>query len=151
MTDWHVDLARALVPEAPAGFAPDGAASLEIALGHARSAISYALELARAHRIPANGRVCGDDVWMVLGDRRVRFTLNRRERRVVVARSGHDEMRAEWEATKRAIVDGGGGIVDLGAVAREAIDGIVNEWRALGAERDPSSPPPDFDDTPTKN
>src|SRR6516164_4738736 len=94
MDDWHRRLARELVAETPAGSVPDTAAALEIAFGEARSAVTYALELARAHRIPASGNVAGDDIWLQLGDARVRFTLNRREGHVAVSRPDRDEVRA---------------------------------------------------------
>ena len=97
MDDWHRKLAKELVQGTPTGTLPDAAvaaaAALEIAFGHARSALTYVLELARAHRIPATGCVTGDDLWLQLGEGRVRFTLNRREGHVAVLRPGHDEAR----------------------------------------------------------
>jgi hypothetical protein len=142
MDDWHRKLARELVSETPAGFVPDAAAALEIAFGEARSAITYALELARAHHIPAAGNVAGDGVWLQLGDGRVRFVLNRREGNLTVVRPGHDEVRiALAEAAK----------TDLGKMAREAIDALVAAWRALPVEaKRQSTPPPDFEEEPTK-
>jgi hypothetical protein len=138
MDDWHRKLVNELGKETPSGTVPDAAASLEIAFGQARSAITYALELARAHHIAAAGNVAGDSVWLQLGEGRIRFTLNRRSGDVVVIRPGHDEIRVTVET-------------DLGAMAREAIDALVQAWRALppGAKR-PSSPPSDFEDEPTK-
>jgi hypothetical protein len=142
MDDWHHKLVKELVQETPAGFVPGAAASLEIAFGKARSALTYVLELARAHRIPATGSVTGDDVWFQLGEGRVRFTLNRREGHVVVVRPGHDEARVPGN-----VGDG----QDLGAMARDAIDALVAAWRAGPAEaRRPSAPPPEFEDEPTK-
>jgi hypothetical protein len=141
MDDWHRKLVEELVADTPSGFAPDTATSLEIELGKARSAVAYALEVARAHRVPATGSVTGDDVWLSLGGARARFTLNRREGHVVVARPGHDEVR---------VCKGGGG-EDLGLVARAAIDALVAAWRAQPArKRTPSAPPPEFEDEPTK-
>jgi hypothetical protein len=140
MDDWHHRLVKELVQETPAGFKPDAAASLEIAFGQARSAITYVLELCRAHRIPAVGNVSGDDVWFELGGQRVRFTLNRREGHVVAGKPGED-------ARPVGAAEAGG----LGALAREAIDGIVAAWRARPAhEKRPSAPPPDFEEEPTK-
>jgi hypothetical protein len=142
MEDWHRKLARELVSETPAGFVPGEAASVEIAFGEARSAITYALELARAHRIPAAGNVAGDGIWLQLGDGRVRFVLNRREGNVTVVRPGHDESRITLAEALKA---------DLGKMAREAIDALVAAWRALPVEaKRPSAPPPDFEDEPTK-
>jgi hypothetical protein len=145
MDDWHRKLARDLVSETPAGFVPDAAASLEIAFGHARSALTYALELARAHRIPAAGNVAGDAIWLQLGDGRVRFLLNRREGHVMVVRAS----QASHDETRIALADAAQ--ADLGKMAREAIDALVADWRALPAEaKRPSAPPPDFEDEPTK-
>ncbi len=142
MDDWHRKLATDLAQETPAGFVPEPAAALEIAFGHARSALTYALELARAHRIPAAGNVAGDSIWMQLGERRVRFTLNRRAGEVVVLHRGQDEQRV------RA---GGEGGADLGAMARAAVDDMVEAYRALPREsKRPSAPPSDFEDEPTK-
>lgn len=142
MDDWHRKLARELVSETAAGFVPDAAAALEIAFGQARSAITYALELARAHHIPAAGNVAGDGIWLQLGDGRVRFVLNRREGNVTVLRPGQDETRIPLAEAAKA---------DLGKMAREAIDALVAAWRALPAEaKRPSAPPPDFEEEPTK-
>src|SRR5579871_3679814 len=142
MDDWHQKLVRDLVAETPAGFVPDAAAALEVAFGQARSAIAYALELARAHRIPAAGNIGGDDVWLRLGDGRVRFVLNRREGQVLVTRPGQDEARFAAGAIDAA---------QLGALAQGAIDALVAGWRALPAhEKKTSAPPAEFEDEPTK-
>jgi hypothetical protein len=138
MDDWHHRLVGELVKDSPAGMAPDAATALEVAFGHARSALTYALELARAHRIPATGYVAGDSIWMQLADQRIRFTLNRREGHVLVLRPGEDEAAVARDA-------------DLGKLARDAIDGLVAAWRALPADaRRPSGPPREEDDEPTK-
>jgi hypothetical protein len=161
MDDWHRKLARDLVSETPAGsaqnaregerFAPDAAQLLEIAFGHARSTVAYALELARAHRLPAAGSLAGDDVWLQLGEAKARFTLNRREAHVVASRPGKSETRYRYDKTMGALVDGDSVPSDLGAIAREAVDAIVAAWRARPArERVPSAPPPEFEDEPTK-
>ena len=141
MDDWHRRLVNELGKETAAGSVPDAAASLEIAFGKARSAIAYALELARAHHITAAGNVAGDSVWLQLGDGRIRFTLNRRAGDVVVIRPGHDETRVTAET-------------DLGSMARESIDALVTAWQALPpAAKRPSAPPSaasDFEDEQTK-
>ena len=142
MEDWHRKLARELVSETAAGFVPDAAASLEIAFGQARSAITYALELARAHHIPAAGNVAGDGIWLQLGEGRVRFVLNRRDGYVTVVSPGRDEARLPLAEAAKA---------DLGKMAREAIDALVAAWRALPIEaKRQSTPPPDFEEEPTK-
>lgn len=155
MDDWH----RKLVGELAGGHGGglDSAVELEIALGQARAAVAYALELARAHRVVTAGHAMGDDVWLQLGDGRVRFTLNRRAGHLVFARVGAaaatpHELRLRWDGSRRAIVDDDGEAVDVGATAREAIDALVAAWRALPPrDRPPSAPPPDYDDEqPTK-
>jgi hypothetical protein len=143
MDDWHWKLARDLVQGTPTGTLPDAAAAaaaaLEIAFGQARSVIAYALELARAHRIPAVGNVAGDDVWLQLGEGRVRFTLNRRSGAVVVQRPGHPEVNV-------SLGDG-----DLAAMAREALDGLVTAWRSSPANLCIlTAPAVDPEDMPTK-
>jgi len=141
MDEWHRKLVKDLTQETAAGFAPDAAVSLEIAFGQARSALTYALELARAHRIPVAGNVTGDSIWLQLGDGRVRFTMNRRAGEVGVLRPGQDE----------TTVKAGGEGEDLGAMARSAIDGMVAAFKALpAASKRPSMPPADFEDEPTK-
>jgi hypothetical protein len=139
MDDWHRRLVTDLTQETAAGFVPDAAASLEIAFGQARSALTYTLELARAHRIPVAGNVTGDSIWLQLGEQRIRMTMNRRAGEVIVLRPGHDEV---------AVRAGG---EDLGAMARSAIDAMVAAFKALpAASKRPSMPPSDFEEEPTK-
>jgi hypothetical protein len=139
MDDWHRRLVKELVKETAAGVLPESAASLEIGFGQARSAVAYALELARAHRVPVTGSVTGDDLWLQLGEGRLRFMLSRREGCVFVLRPGQEETRVRP------------GEADLGTMAREAIDALVAAWRAGPAQpRTPSAPPPEFEDEPTK-
>jgi hypothetical protein len=139
---WHQNLVRELVAETPAGRVPDAVAALEVGFGEARGAVAYALEVARAHRIAATGGVNGDDVWLSLGEGRVRFTLNRREGHVIVSRPDVPEVRVPSEGQSEA---------QLGAMAREAIDALIARWRALPPHaKRPSAPPADFEDEPTK-
>jgi hypothetical protein len=149
MDDWHRKLVEQLVGDTPKGFVPDSGTALEIAFGKARSAVAYTLELARAHRVPATGSVTGDDVWLALGEGRVRFTLNRREGHVVVHRPGQDELRLRGGDVASA--GGAGTGEDLGTLARASIDALVAAWRAQPMRpRTPSAPPPEFEDEPTK-
>lgn len=159
MDDWYGRLARDLVSETPAGVLPDGVAAMEIAFGDARSVVAYALELARAHRLPVAGSVLGDDVWLRFGDGRLQLTLNRRKAQVEVevmapgpSLPKEREVVVRWDGPKRALVDAAGETTDLAAVAREAIDVLVADWRARPAseKRLSSAPPPDLDDEPTK-
>jgi hypothetical protein len=155
--EWHDKLARNLMAATPARAPSEGAASIEIAFGEARSAIAYALELARAHRLPATGRVAGDDVWLQLGEGQMRVTLNRRDNYMVLdlhvpgrSTSRHEETRVTWR--DGALVDGQGAKVDPKAASRAMIDVIVAEWssRPLNERAISSAPPPDLDDEPTK-
>lgn len=139
MDDWHRKLVTDLTQETAAGFVPDAAAALEIAFGQARTALTYTLELARAHRIPAAGNVAGDSIWLQLGEGRIRFTMNRRAGDVIVLRPGQDETKVTAAGE------------DLGAMARSAIDALVAAFKALPASsKRPSAPPSDFDEEPTK-
>jgi hypothetical protein len=149
MDEWRQKLARNLVAQTPAGFLPGAAASLEIALGIARSELAYVIELARAHRIPATGNVAGDDVWMRLGEARVRATLNRREGVLAIAREGHDDVRLSWDEGKRAMVGTDGAPADVRAMVRDAIDALVSTWQTAGAKRDSDDAP--NSDHPTKS
>src|ERR1035438_7467259 len=126
MDDWHSKLARDLMAGTPAHAVPDAAASMEIAFGQARSAVTYALELARAHRFPASGSVVGDDVWLRFGDGPFRLTLNRRDGHILVdahvpgpSKPRHDETRLRWK--EGVFVDDGGAAVDPSAITRTAI------------------------------
>jgi hypothetical protein len=153
--EWHRKLALELGAETPAGAVLDGAAHLEIAFGKARSVVTYALELALAHRVPATGCVTGDDIWLRLGEGRARFTLNRREGFVAVSESKTGDARVRWDDARSLMVQIGaadaGDVVDLDALARGAVDSIVADWRAsVGTTGRLSAPPPDFDDEPTK-
>jgi hypothetical protein len=175
MDDWQRRLARDIVAETPAGKLPDAEATLEVAFGDARAAVTYALELARAYRLPAAGSVVGDHLWMRLGDGKMRLTLNRRSATIEAdvslcsaaaasasAQPGAKDAKAPdnvaivslltWRQGEGALVDDRGTPTDLGAVARAAIDALVADWKARPpAEKKLSSaPPPDLEDTPTR-
>ena len=155
MDDWQRRLASEIVAETPAGKLPDGEAALEVSFGDARAALTYALELARAHRLPATGSVAGDSLWLRLGDGRVRLTLNRRggavETDLSLPSRTPKASVVRWKE-QGGLVDDRGAQADLGAVARSAVDAIVAEWRARppGDKKLSSAPPPDLEDTPTR-
>jgi len=157
MDDWHSKLARDLMAETPSGAVFDAGASMEIAFGQARSAITYALELARAHRLPATGRVEGDEVWLRFGHGQGSLTLNRREGYIAVEVHlpgppvARREQQLRWH--DRGFVDDSGGPADPGAITRTLIDELVADWRSRPESergRLSSAPPPDLDDEPTK-
>jgi hypothetical protein len=155
MDDWQRKLARDIVAETPAGKLEDREATLEIAFGDARAAVTYALELARAHRLPAAGSVIGDHLWMRLGDGRVRLTLNRRaatvETDVTLGSPETERKLVRWQEGG-GLVDDGGSPADLGDVARAGIDALLAGWKArpAGEKKLSSAPPPDLEDTPTR-
>jgi hypothetical protein len=166
MDDWQRKLAREIVAETPTGTLPDGEATLEVAFGDARAAVTYALEIARAHRLPATGSVVADQLWMRLGDGKVRLTLNRRVGAVEVdvslpgaatsqtPKETTSEMRVvRWKEAEHKLVDDRGSATDLGELARSAIDAIVADYRARPPSEKKqlsSAPPPDLEDTPTR-
>lgn len=108
--------------------------ALEIALGHARSEITYVLELGRAHGLPFAGHVHGDDVWLVLGDGRamVRFTYDRRHFAIAVRAPGQDERKVAWDDKSSALTCGGLLFDDeqMKTVVRSSIDAAVVAWKA---------------------
>lgn len=153
MDDWHQKLARHLVARAASAGREDHSTALEVAFGRARAATAYALELARAHRVPASGGTVGDDIWIQIGDDRARFTLNRRAAYIAV-RTDHDERRLQWDDGRRAVVDGLGAPSDLERIAQAAIGAIIERWyRSPAAEllaKLPPQPEIEREDEPTK-
>jgi hypothetical protein len=153
MDDWHRKVARELVARTPSGVLDPHAGALEIAFGDARAAIAFTLEIARAHRIVASGCIVGDDLWIQLGDARARFTLNRRESRVIV-RAPSGEQHLHWDPATNAMVDGTGSPADLEALARITLDAIIDQWRCSPTIELLSIVPPqpdlEQDDEPTK-
>jgi hypothetical protein len=111
--------------------------------------VAYVLELARAHRINAAGHMTGDDVWMDLSGRRVRFTLNRRDRNVAVRIGDQERRLVHWDEAQSTMVDGSGGPEHLGSTARRAIDAIIASW-ATAEDRYDTSSGREFEDEPTK-
>ncbi len=148
--DWHVRLLHALASDSRS-VCSDEVTFLEIAFGQARTAIAYAVELARAHRIPAQGTTTGDDVWFQLGDWRTRVMLNRRERHLIARRPGQDEVAVRWDSeSDTAVTDEGP--VDVGALTRDGIDAVVAAWRAqLGSQRVETAPPRNTEDELTRS
>ncbi len=111
-------------------FSPEGATALEIALGKARSELTYWLELGRAHHLPVVGNVMGDEVWIRLGESTLRFTLDRTASLVTTSAAGKAATTMAWDAARRTIVDGEGAPVDVDALVRASVDAIVSAWRA---------------------
>jgi hypothetical protein len=159
--EWREQLAARLLgatAAVPADFSPTGATALEIAFGRVRSEITYVLEFARAHGLPATGSVIGDDVSLRLGENATYFRINRRERCITAELPGRDEERLTWDGVKRTIVDTVGNAIDMKPFVRHAIDTVINGWRASTPALNPrtatvrdlpvskSDPPPAGDD-----
>jgi hypothetical protein len=141
---WHRAVARALAVPALS----EDLAAFEIEFGRVREVVVYVLELARAHRLPASGNVVGDDVWIVFGQARARFTLNRREG-VLHVRTMRIDQRLAWSTELRGVVDGSRRPCDLKALARGAMNELIAQWQT---ERSPmvSSTAREYEDEPTK-
>jgi hypothetical protein len=152
MDDWHRKLAERVIAQTPARSQSEAESGLEAALGRARSAVAYLLEIARAHRVAVTGNLAGDDVWVQLGaGPQARFTLNRRDGHLTVRGPGSDDRALRWDPACKSLVDASGSLVDLEAVARGALDVLVAEWAAHpaldGASRSGGR---EFEDEPTK-
>jgi hypothetical protein len=131
--EWRERLAAQLLGAAapsPRDFSPGAVTALEIAFGHARSEVTYVLEFARAHALPATGSVIGDEVSLTLGRGTVRLRIDRRERCITVTVPGEDLAQLTWDETRRAVVRAGGGEVEMRTFVRAAIDALVADWRA---------------------
>lgn len=136
--DWHVRLHHDLASDSRSVASDEGTA-LEIAFGQARTAVTYAIELARAHRIPVQGASSGDDVWFQLGDWRTRIMLNRRERRLIARQPGREEAHVRWDCDRGTAMSENGP-VDVGTLAREGIDAVVAAWRAQAGSHHAEAP-----------
>jgi hypothetical protein len=151
MLDWHRRVAADLTARTPSGGPDEGDVALEVALGQAREAIAFVLELARAHRIAAAGNLIGDDVWVHLGAARARFTLSRRDARITFRQSPGEGTIIRWEAAQSALVDARGQRVEALSVARRAMDSLLTEWSTNPVLETTSSPRhKELDDEPTK-
>jgi hypothetical protein len=134
MDPWRQKQLQQIVPDAQKKAQELAAATqLEIALGHARSEIAYALELARANnnqggRVAAGGQVYGDEVWMSLGEHRLSFLFNRRELHIDVVIPGQAPTTITFDGQK--LVMSGGTPVDMHAFVRAAIDTTVSLWKS---------------------
>jgi hypothetical protein len=131
--EWREQLALRLLgatAAVPSDFSPTDATALEIAFGRVRSEVTYVLEFARAHGLPATGSVIGDDVSLRLGENATHFRIQRRERCITAMMPGRGDERLTWNAEKRTMVDGEGRAIEMKPFAREAIDTVINGWRA---------------------
>ena len=142
---WHRAVARALAVPTLA----EELAEFEIAFGRIREVVTYVLELARAHRLPASGNVIGDDVWILFGQERARFTLNRREE-VLIVRTTKLEQRFPWSKELHSVVDSSGRPCDVKALARSAMGELIAQWQADRSPRLAASSSREYEDEPTK-
>ena len=117
-------------------FSPAGSTALEIALGKARSELTYLLEFGRAHHLPVVGNVMGDEVWIRLGDTTLKFTLDRAAVAMTALVVGQPPVVMSWDDARQRIARETGDVIDVDAFVRSAVDATVAAWRRT------SSPPP---------
>jgi hypothetical protein len=117
-------------------FSPAGSTALEIALGKARSELTYLLEFGRAHHLPIVGNVMGDEVWIRLGDTTLKFTLDRAAVTMTALVVGQPPVVMSWDDAGQRIARETGDVIDVDAFVRSAVDATVTAWRRT------SSPPP---------
>ena len=141
---WHRAVARALAVPALA----EDLAAFEIEFGRIREVVAYVLELARAHRLPASGNLMGDDVWILLGQARARFTLNRREG-VLHVRTTRLDHRFTWSAELRCVLDSSRRACDVKALAKGAMNELIAQWQTDKSPRLPAAGR-EYEDEPTK-
>jgi hypothetical protein len=118
-----------------ARLAPEGPTAVEIAFGKARSELTYVLELGRAHHRPVVGSVVGDEIWIRLGEAKLSFRFDRRTTAVHALIVGREATLA-WDDGRRAIVSGGGDVVDVESFVREAVDETVRAFKGEEAAAD---------------
>ncbi len=138
MDDWRERLASELVGGAGATGASgppsssEGIVALEIVIGHARSEMTFVLELGRAHGLPVTGSIFGDDVWVRIGATTLRFNLSRRAGVIVTSVVGRGDSQLKWSPERRSVVDPEGAPLDAISFVRGAVDATVGAWKASG-------------------
>ena len=133
MTDWRSRLTEQLLgPQSSPSSRPDPNALLEIVVGHARSELTYVLELGRTHSLPVTGSINSDDMWIRVGATTLRFNYSRRAGVIVASVVGREDQQLRYNADKRAVVTPDGEELDATAYIRDAIDATVNAWKASG-------------------
>jgi hypothetical protein len=134
MNDWRSKLTEQLL--GPAGrfdaARPNSGAALEIVFGHARSELTYVLELGRTHNLPVSGSVTGDDIWLRVGATSLRFHFSRRAGVIVASVIDREDVQLRYDPEQRAVVTPDGVVVDPAGFVREAIDATVTAWRSSG-------------------
>jgi hypothetical protein len=167
MDDWREKLAGELLGDRGAQampgmanrFAPGAAQQLAIALGYARTEVSYLLALGRTNNLQTTGNVLGDDVWLQIGHVRLRFLLDRARGALVVFQVGREEVVITYDGAKGALVLPTGEGVDMKDYVRKAIESTVAAWKQnptpLPGPQWPANPPrarihgmPPYDDAP---
>jgi hypothetical protein len=137
---WREQLAGRLLGEAPAtpgDFSPSAATALEIAFGKARSEVTYVLEFARTHGVPATGSVIGDEVSLRRGEGVVRLRIDRREQTILAVSPNREDERLRWDGGKRTMVRADQSPIEMKAYVREAIDAVVSGYHAASAAHSP--------------
>lgn len=134
MTDWRSRLTEQLLgpQSSPTSSRPDANSLLEITLGHARSEMSYVMELGKAHKLPVNGSINGDDIWIRIGATTLRFNYSRRAGVIVASVIGREDQQLRYSPEKKGVVLPNGELLDAPTYVREAIDATVNAWKVSG-------------------
>jgi len=139
MDDWRSRLTEQLIGPTSqrtplSGAGVEASTALEVALGQARSEMTYVLELGRAHALPITGSVTGDDIWIRVGATTLRFNYSRRAGVIVATVVGREDQQLRWNPERRAVLLHSGEILDARTFVREAIDATVGSWRASGKQ-----------------
>jgi hypothetical protein len=152
MDEWYRTVAAQLVARTRAHRPSEGDSALEVAFGRVRALVAYVLEFGRAHRVSIAGSVAGDDVWLQLGTGpRARWTLNRRDGRIVLRVPGEEGHAVRWDDGRRAMVDVAGAVVDIVPVARKVLEELVARWATDPSFDEPAAQPArEYEDEPTK-
>ena len=134
MTDWRSRLTEQLLgpPGSSPPTRPEPSALLEIVLGHARTELTYVLELGKTHNLPVTGSVTTDDLWIRVGATTLRFNYSRRAGVIVASVIGREDQQLRFSPEKGAVVTPDGEPLDATAYVRDAIDATVNAWKASG-------------------
>ncbi len=129
MDEWRKRLATKLLGDrGTPTLELDARTTLEIALGRARSEVTYVLELGRSHALPMGGSVTGDDVWLRLGEALLRFRIDRQAMAITASLPGRKEHRFTFDAERHILVDEQQNPVNFEVFVRQSVESIVHGW-----------------------
>lgn len=138
MDDWRNRIATELLGKSVASagdrsaFAPDAATAVVIALGVARAEVAYFLALGRTHSLPMTGNAQGDDVWLQLGETRLRFAYDRARHEIAaqVDAGNREEIVIAWDDARRVVRTPVDEAFDMRSFVRSAIEETIAAWKA---------------------